>query len=197
MFKRTLLLLSFAAVITGCASDEALRKASGQLALRIDQVNQDAEKFVAARTNIMKARTATLALLETNALDSEQSNQTQLSYRAAAGDVAWIELVEQLRKAPDLVTKQRKAQAAMSRATTAALNDAKSAVDFKTAKLNAASMTLATLAEQRDDKETLEFYAAFFKEVRKSIQEKVEKAESITREAATDIARKGAKSASK
>ena len=73
----------------------------------------------------MKARTATLTALEANALDSEQSNQAEISYHAAAGDTAWVELIERLRKAPDLVVQQRKDQAAAAAAALAAVQNAK------------------------------------------------------------------------
>jgi hypothetical protein len=194
MTLRTLLLLTYA--MAGCASDEALRKSSGELALRIDQVSEDAGKFVAARTRVMKARTATLAALEANALDSEQSNQTEISYHSVAGDTAWVELIERLRKAPDLVVQQRKDQAAVATAAQAAVQNAKSAADFKTAKLTEASKALARLAEEQEDKDVITFYTGFFKEVRQSVKDKAEQAESTTDAAASASTKKGAEATS-
>jgi hypothetical protein len=183
-------------VMAGCASDQALRKSSGELALRIDQVREDAEKFVAARTRVMKARTATLTALEANALDSEQSNQTEISYHAAAGDTAWVDLIERLRKAPDLVVQQRKDQAATAAAARAAVQNAKSAADFKTAKLTEASKALAALAKEVDDKDIAAFYIAFFTEVQTSVKDKADQADEAAGTAESASKAKGTEASS-
>lgn len=177
MRLQSLLLLAGTLVMTGCASDHTLRRSSGELALRIEQVKEDTEKFVAARTRVMKARTATLTALEANALDSEQNNQTEISYRAAAGDTAWVDLIERLRKAPDLIVQQRKDQAATAAAAQAAVQNAKSAADFKTAKLTEASRSLAALTKELDGKDAATFYIGFVKEVQESVRDKAEQAD--------------------
>jgi len=196
MRLQTLLLVACAMVMAGCASDQALRKSSGEVALRIDQVSADAETFVAARSRVMKARTATLTALEANALDSEQSNQAEISYHAAAGDTAWVELIERLRKAPDLVVQQRKDQAAAAAAAQAAVQNAKSAADFKTAKLTVASQALATLAEEPDDKDVIAFYKDFFKKVQKSVKDKADQADEAADTAESASKEKGAAASS-
>jgi hypothetical protein len=196
MRLQTLFLLACAIVIAGCASDQALRKSSGELALRVNRVSEDAEKFVAARTRVMKARTATLTALEANALDSEQSNQAEISYHAAAGDTVWVELIERLRKAPDLVVQQRKDQETATAAAQAAVQNAKSAADFKTAKLTEASNALAALAEEPDDKDVIAFYKDFFKEVQKSFKDKADQADKAADSAERASKEKGAAASS-
>jgi hypothetical protein len=192
MILLKLFLLSCSLAMAGCASDEVLRKSSGDLAIHIDQVSEDAGKFMAARTRMMKVRTATLAALEANALDSEQSNQSEISYHTAAGDTVWVELIERLRNAPDLVVQQRKDQSAIKTAAQAAAQNAKSAADFKTSKLTGASKALAMLAEEQNDMDMIAFYADFFKEVRKSVKDKADQAELTTNAAASASAQKGA-----
>lgn len=192
MCLRTLLLLACAMVMAGCASDQALRKSSGDLALRIDQISEDAEKFVAARSRVMKARTATLTALEANALDSEQSNQAEISYHAVAGDIDRVELIERLRNAADLVVQQRKDQAAARAAAEVAVQNAKSAADFKTARLTEASKALAALAEEPGEEDVIAFYMEFFMEVQKSVEKKAEQADEAADTAESASKEKGA-----
>lgn len=192
MTTRSLLFVACAMVLAGCASDRVLRKSSGDVALRVDQLSEDAQKFVAARTRIMKARTATLGAVEANALDSEQSNQAEINYHAAAGDIAWVELIERLRKLPDLVVQQRKEQAAATAAAQVAVQSAKSAADFKTAKLNEVSKALATLSEEPDSKDVVDFYAGFFREVRESVEDKAKETEKVAESEESASNEKGA-----
>ncbi len=192
MHLRTLLLLASTIVMAGCASDQVLRKNSGELALRIDELSEDSQKFVVARSRVMKARTSTLVALEANALDSEQSNHAEISYHAAAGNMDWVNLVERLRKAPDLVVQQRKDRAAAAAAAQTAVQNANSAADFKTAKLTEASKALATLAEEPNSMAVIAFYKDFFIEVQKSVTDKLDQAEKAAATSESASKEKGA-----
>ncbi len=72
-----------------------------------------------------------------------------------------------------------------------ALNAARGGAAVRSAQLAKTAQTLAKLGEQRDVKTDVEFYVAFFRDVRKHMKEAREAAEKQAEAGANEAAKKG------
>jgi hypothetical protein len=180
------------ALISGCATDDVLRKDAQALSVYVEKVKADGAAFEQARDSVAKARIATLNYLQANALASEQSVQRDFAAREIAQDKQWVTLFDGLRKAPDTVLRQRQAQKEADAAAAQALTSAKSAVDIRTGKLTEASSALADLSEPKPTKDELKFYRDFLEQVRTGLQEKSADVKAQASEAAQASAAKTA-----
>jgi hypothetical protein len=180
------------ALISGCATDDVLRKDAQALSVYVEKVKADGAAFEQARDSVAKARIATLNYLQANALASEQSVQRDFAAREIAQDKQWVTLFDGLRKAPDTVLRQRQAQKEADAAAAQALTSAKSAVDIRTGKLTEASSALADMSEPKPTKDELKFYRDFLEQVRTGLQEKSADVKAQASEAAQASAAKTA-----
>lgn len=158
--------------LVGCAADKELRQDTKFLSIYIEKVKSDAVEFSDARDRVMKARTSTLNYLQAKTLRDEQSIQRDLSAREVAQDKEWLTLFGSLRKAADLIAKQRQEQRDRDAEASDALAKAKGAVEVKGNKLTEASTALATLSEERSRRDDAKFFFSFLKQVNEELEKK-------------------------
>jgi hypothetical protein len=178
------------AVVAGCATDTELRNDAQALSVYVEKVKSDGAAFQQARDRVAKARVATLNFLQANALASEQSVQRDIAAREVAQDKQWLGVFDALKKAPEVISKQRQERKDEQAAATEALAKAKGAVDLRTGKLTEASSALAALAEKRSTKDELRFYRDFLNQVKTGLKDKAVDAQAQASDAATASAAK-------
>lgn len=184
------LIILFAGVCAGCATDAALRDDAKALSVYIERAKADGMAFQQARDTVAKARVATLNFLQANALASEQSVQRDFAAREIAQDKQWVSLFEGLRKAPEVIARQRQERRDAEAAAADALAKSKGAVDIRAGKLTEASAALAGLSEKKSTKEELKLYRDFLNQVKAGLTEKADDAKSQATEAAASSSAK-------
>ena len=158
--------------IGGCAVEKELRHDAKILSIYVEKVKLDATEFADARERVAKARTSTLNFLQAKTLRDEHDIQRDISARAVAQDKEWLALFDSLKKAADLVAKQRQEEKDREVQAAVALTQAKGAVEVRGDKLTEASTALATLSEQQSKSGQARFFLSFIKQVNAGLETK-------------------------
>lgn len=160
--------------VGGCAVEKELRHDAKILSIYVEKVKSDATEFADARDRVAKARTSTLNFLQAKTLRDEHDIQRDISAREVAQDKEWLALFDSLKKAADLVAKQRQEEKDREVQAAGALTQAKlsEAVEVRGDKLTEASTALATLSEQQSRQGQARFFMSFIKQVNAGLETK-------------------------
>jgi ElaB/YqjD/DUF883 family membrane-anchored ribosome-binding protein len=138
------------------------------------QVRSEAEDFAARRDNLAKARTRNINFLEQSTLTAEQRNTNQLHVWRLASAGNRLALYEGVLDGSARIAAQQDELAKLREGHAQAVSTIRSRLTIRSQKLGEASKALAQLAEKIDTEADLQFYLAFFRQVRESLERTAE-----------------------
>lgn len=166
------LFLAAVVLLTGCVAPE-VRNGAELLASFTHQVSEEGANFVQSRTSLAQARQANIAMLELNATELENSVNRDIAVWELSGADGrrCAELMKGIQKIANDSSALRAELADLRKKHEASITSAKSAVELRQKELSAVAKTLTSLSQSPDLQSEIKYFAGYFKEVRKGIDE--------------------------
>jgi len=180
---RNPILVSILALASACATQTAERKAAERLAGQVSHMQTSLAALADSRVQIAAARAQVSQRLLRSAVETEVFNAENRENLLTADQRTKLDNV--LEKADAAVQRRAKADAELAAAEALAKADT-ARVNPRTEELGLTAKLLGQLAEKERWREQAKFYFHFFKEVKTSLDEMTETA-NTERDAANDL----------
>ena len=154
----------------GCAARE-VRDSARLLSAYTQSTQREAEQFAKHRDAVAQARTRNLGFIEESALAAEQRGAEQMLVWRLTGDQTRLTLYQGILEGTARAAEQQQELAARRDEHAKAVAAARGGVSVRQAQLAKSAQATAQLAQKPDLKKEKDFYAAFFKDVRKHVKE--------------------------
>lgn len=184
----------FLVLLAACGVPREIRNNSRELSLHTQGIQKETERFAKHRDQVAVARTRVANELDAGRLAMQQAETNQLLVWKL-NDQDRLKLYQGIVEASETAQRQQEEIAAQRERHAKLIASAKGGVAVRSAQLSKTAQSLARMGKEPDVKSEVAFYSAFFKDVRKQLndaqQAAGEQAQKATAEAAQQSATPG------
>ncbi len=165
-------------IVAGCAGTKRMKGYSQNIALHLDQLESEIERFSNARDALAKARMRNMLTLDQSTLEFRQ-DQELMRYILNSLDDKRAHHYDEIIQASDIIAQNEESFKEKQKEHEKIIKDARAKLNFRSDKINDLQKVLLQYSKKSTYKDEVNFYIGFFNEVRSNVKESMTSLDSL------------------
>ncbi len=161
-------------VISSCAAEKQVRNYSQNIALNLEQLENDIAEFSSSRQALAKARMRNILNLRRSTLINDQDRNLQAYLLDALDEQNRVTHYNKIINASELIKENQVTLSKTEAEHKKVIDDIKAELNFQTDRIDDLQKILSQYSSKKKLKQEISFYKDFFKEVREQLKESLE-----------------------